>query len=262
MQPDISTHYVEKIYESIKWMVINYEIMPDQKIDINQLSEQLHVSCTPVREALNQLLKENLVVRGTRRGFYNRSIDLHEFQDLVVLRSTLTAGAVRLMFRTASTAAIDGLVQHWRQCSGAERLRNEHLQPLYNRILQLADNSEMLYTHDKIMERMSYLWMRILVCSSTQNRYFRFQSRLVSAIAARNVAHADTAIQNATLFEAKLSSELVKQSVLQLYTQKQNRKPHRHCDLAPPPRAGVYIKPSVMKRLAGTHTSSCSGQIT
>lgn len=223
MQGDISSHYVDKIYRSIKAMVVNFEVMPNQPILIGQLAERLHVSATPVREALNQLLKENLVVRGSGRGFYGRPIDAQEFQELLVMRGTLAAGGVRLMLRTALPDAIGNLVQQWRQCTGAERARNELVQPLYGRILQLADNREMLRMHDRTMERVSYLWKCIMTCDVTENRYFRFQRRLVEAIEARSVQRADTVINNATLFEARLGDDLVKQGLLQLHTKSQNR---------------------------------------
>jgi len=61
-------HYVERVYCEIKAMAISYELRPDEQINIHLLAQKLHVSVTPIREALNRLLNEDLNRPGIAGG--------------------------------------------------------------------------------------------------------------------------------------------------------------------------------------------------
>lgn len=59
----------ERVYETIKARVIAYEFPQGQRIYLEPIAEQLGVSTTPVREALNRLAAQNLVIKAPRKGF-------------------------------------------------------------------------------------------------------------------------------------------------------------------------------------------------
>ncbi len=59
----------ERVYEAIKARVIAYEFPEGERIYIERIAEQLGVSTTPVREALNRLAAQNLVIKAPRKGF-------------------------------------------------------------------------------------------------------------------------------------------------------------------------------------------------
>lgn len=59
----------ERVYEAIKARVIAYEFREGERIYIERIAEQLGVSTTPVREALNRLAARNLVIKAPRKGF-------------------------------------------------------------------------------------------------------------------------------------------------------------------------------------------------
>ncbi|HET6630071.1 MAG TPA: GntR family transcriptional regulator [Woeseiaceae bacterium] len=59
----------ERVYETIKARVIAYEFSEGERIYIERIAEQLGVSTTPVREALNRLAERNLVIKAPRKGF-------------------------------------------------------------------------------------------------------------------------------------------------------------------------------------------------
>lgn len=87
-------------------MLITCEIRPGASIHIADLADRLRVSPTPVREALNRLLVERLVIRNMERGFCSRSFDPVEQRDLVLVRAMLVTGAVRQLVGPSSKARI------------------------------------------------------------------------------------------------------------------------------------------------------------
>ena len=60
----------EQAYHQIRKQILNLEIQPNQRIVEQDLAEQLNISRTPIREAINQLVSEGLVRMVPRKGCY------------------------------------------------------------------------------------------------------------------------------------------------------------------------------------------------
>jgi DNA-binding GntR family transcriptional regulator len=88
--PDQSLEY--KVYQQIKDMMLNFDIVPGQRIVITELAEKLGVSRTPVKMALIMLSKEGFVDYAPRQSCYTihqysrEDLDnLHDFRVLLEL---------------------------------------------------------------------------------------------------------------------------------------------------------------------------------
>jgi DNA-binding GntR family transcriptional regulator len=87
---------VDYAYEEIWKRVIMIGGSEERRLSDVTLAEQLGMSRTPVRQALERLVQEGLVRSDPRRGFWTRTFtgqDIHEIYDL---RGALEALAVRL----------------------------------------------------------------------------------------------------------------------------------------------------------------------
>lgn len=90
MQPLIKVPTLSELaYESIKEQILLCRIRPGEKINIDQYSETLGVSTTPVREALSKLQQEGLVQYVPRTGWKISRISKQEFRKLQELKSLL-----------------------------------------------------------------------------------------------------------------------------------------------------------------------------
>ena len=93
MPERFESNKVELAYSRIKELVINAQFKPGEQLQITELSEQLDVSVTPVREALTRLLAEDLIVSVPNRGFFCKKLDvdelcaLYEFATMVLKHS-------------------------------------------------------------------------------------------------------------------------------------------------------------------------------
>ena len=79
----------EKVYIELKRMLFDYEIVPGQKLQCQDLAEKFNVSRTPVKDALNMLSKEGYVELRYNRGYYVAEIGLEEAQSLHDIREAL-----------------------------------------------------------------------------------------------------------------------------------------------------------------------------
>ena len=71
------------------------DLEPGSRVNIDELSRELQVSRTPIREALNRLASERLVLAEPYRGFRVAPLlDREELRDLFKARAVIETGAV------------------------------------------------------------------------------------------------------------------------------------------------------------------------
>jgi DNA-binding GntR family transcriptional regulator len=81
-------------YESIKRHILEGNLSHDARLTEETLSQQLGISKSPIREALNGLQNEGLIRIEPRRGAYLRRFSIKEVEDLYNLREALEVYAV------------------------------------------------------------------------------------------------------------------------------------------------------------------------
>ncbi|MGI6071112.1 MAG: GntR family transcriptional regulator [Blautia sp.] len=89
----------ELIYEEIKDKIINNELKPNDKLDIDYLSSSMGVSRTPVTNALKALQKDGYVVINPRSGSYVRELTKEEIEYIFDFREVLEGEVVRKVLR-------------------------------------------------------------------------------------------------------------------------------------------------------------------
>lgn len=87
---------VDYAYEEIWKHVIMIGGSEEQRLSDVTLSEQLGMSRTPVRQALERLVQEGLVRSDPRRGFWTSTFTVKDIHEIYDLRSALEMLAVRL----------------------------------------------------------------------------------------------------------------------------------------------------------------------
>ena len=115
LQP-VDSNFVlkDKIYESLKQAISAadiYQSDDEQRLDERQLSENLGVSRTPIREALCRLEQEGLVRTIPRRGAFIVRKSKHEILEMITVWAALESMAARLAAKQASTKELATLRQ-------------------------------------------------------------------------------------------------------------------------------------------------------
>ena len=83
---DSRDNTASKILDSLKNDIISGEYLPKQKLHIKTLKEKYNVGTSPLREALSQLMANDLVVSKNQRGFYVSDISLEDLTDIYQTR--------------------------------------------------------------------------------------------------------------------------------------------------------------------------------
>lgn len=100
----------DRVYAILRGRIIDLALPPGERLGIERLSRDLDVSPTPVREALNRLTSEGLVVQEPYRGFkVSELLDPRELDDLLVARSIIETEAAESAASNRSAADLERL---------------------------------------------------------------------------------------------------------------------------------------------------------
>lgn len=87
---------VERAYDAIRAAIVRREVAPGARLHQDELAARLHVSRTPVREALRRLAGEGLVESRSNRGFYAADFGLDAVYRRLEVRALLEPQIARL----------------------------------------------------------------------------------------------------------------------------------------------------------------------
>lgn len=105
----------EKAYRAIEERIVRLELAPGRLISESSLSRQLRIGRTPIREALQRLAQERMVIIMPRRGIFVAEIDVATQLRLLELRRVLE----RLLARSAARRATVAERERFRVLAGA-----------------------------------------------------------------------------------------------------------------------------------------------
>ena len=84
------------VYQQIKLMISNKDLLPGQKINKKELAHTLGVSQTPVQDSIVRLVQEGLFEDRKSEGIYVRVFTNKDMKDLFALRAGIEGIALRL----------------------------------------------------------------------------------------------------------------------------------------------------------------------
>ncbi|MDX2003685.1 MAG: GntR family transcriptional regulator [Meiothermus sp.] len=90
------TRVVDTVRGALRDAILEGRLAPGQKLSVPELSRQLGVSRSPVREAILQLVAEGLAVELPRRGVLVAEFGLQDVAHIFEVREALEVASVRL----------------------------------------------------------------------------------------------------------------------------------------------------------------------
>lgn len=114
----------DQVYARLRAQIMNLRLEPGRRLNIDQLSRELRVSATPIREALNRLASERVVQTEPFRGFrVERLLNRDEIRDLFDARAVIEIGAISTSVERLGTDDHDrlaALVEETQTIAGAD----------------------------------------------------------------------------------------------------------------------------------------------
>lgn len=86
---DFNSTIIEKIYNILKKRIINLEFKFNQKLNVKEMAQQFGVSQTPIRDALNNLVKDELVIVKPRIGYFIMNLTKKDLCEIFEARKMI-----------------------------------------------------------------------------------------------------------------------------------------------------------------------------
>lgn len=153
---------VDRAYERIKARSVAFSFKPGERINEVALAGDLGVSRTPLREALNRLVAEQLIDFRPGKGFFCRELDVQAVFALYELRAVLEVAAVRV----ACERATDERIAEVKAALYAEGLSyqgrtirevTEYDEAFHIGLAELSGNREFVRQLQQINERIRFI---------------------------------------------------------------------------------------------------------
>lgn len=155
-----------RVLDRIRSDIFTCEIPPGAEIRETELAEKYEVSKSPVREALQRLEFEGLVETLPRKGHRVTPISISDASDILEMRETLEAAAVRRMINECEDAQLKPL-DRWRDAdtSSIEAFA-EYNRDFHIALADLCGNGRLA----EDVRRLMYSYDRLCVVSLSQIR--------------------------------------------------------------------------------------------
>lgn len=93
----------EEAYEAIREAILDGTLALGERLDDQKLQDWLHISRTPIRDALNQLARDGLVVIRAQSHTSVIEPDPHRAAEIVQTLGTVMGGVIRITLPAATT---------------------------------------------------------------------------------------------------------------------------------------------------------------
>lgn len=196
----IKVNYVDRVYVQLRKMITEHQVKPNEQLLIANLSIRLNVSTTPIREALNRLLNEKLVVKGRNRGFFICDMNEQEQRELIVLREALLLWVMRL-YLSKPDGILQNLIhkkkQDFLQTNEAHQKTNIILldKELFNLIFDAVPNTELRHIYHNCMARCGYVWHTFIGHGQHVEFYREHYQTLLAALWRQDLRQCEHIIQ-------------------------------------------------------------------
>lgn len=165
-QPMMESRPIREIaYEVLKHAIITGEIPAGERIVETDYAERLHISRTPLREALRKLERDGLVEYVLRRGVVVRAFTIADVEEIYTIRNSLELLTLPAIIQKATAEDIADLRARLNQMDQLMKDRNyDELSPItrafhrqltslcgQNRILRVIESQDEFITRFSAM---------------------------------------------------------------------------------------------------------------
>ena len=221
-----SADSVEKVYEKVKLLAIDYHFRPGERVNEVELAGQLGVSRTPVREALNRLSKDGFMSFVPNRGFYARDITPEGVRELYEVRMVIEQATFRFACQRASDEEIAATTAIWEEVSQKQQDVSEISdwstiaqadERFHMEIAHISKNSQLYDMLDSLDSLIRFFRRIDLETPSRRNNAYLEHVEIISALRQRDVQKGMSLIERHVSLSSEHAVEGTKEGLARIY---------------------------------------------
>ncbi|WP_119307635.1 GntR family transcriptional regulator [Cohaesibacter haloalkalitolerans] len=210
------------VFSAVREMAIEFRFMPGAKINETELAEELGVSRTPIREALNRLVTEDLIDFRKNYGFFCRTLDLEDVLHLAEAYKTFHLSILPIVFARAGKEEVEALLASTQQMAAhgndmppCEMARAD--QAFLHDITMLTKNPVMVQINGSISARIRFLRKVMLEGYVCKRAYFRNQQSVLELILAGDEQEATRVFSDYLTIDASEAEKALARGLGRIY---------------------------------------------
>ena len=190
----------EWAYKHIKEQVFDNELKPGSQLNIEELSKEMNISRTPIREALLRLKQNGFVVSFSNVGFFVRAITRDDFEDIFELRQLIESYATVKFVEQCTEDKLQGLLDVHKQCvkeaeAGNVKAFNEYDIRLHDMLIRCLGNKKICDVYDNVADLLYRLRVYALNSSENITHSLKEHENLIRAIERKDIAGSKLAME-------------------------------------------------------------------
>ena len=189
----------EYVHQQLKRSILDGAYRAGERIRESDVTAQLAVSRTPVREAFRRLQSEGLLKFEPQRGVVVAELDRQEVAELYAMRQFMEGFAARLAAQHATDSEIQAIEYILKQTKIVHDKIHEFNQinwELHNAIYAAAHNRFLIRLFEALSASMSLLQGAKYIPSDRPSKLYEEHRKIVEAIKRRDPDAADAAAQS------------------------------------------------------------------
>jgi DNA-binding GntR family transcriptional regulator len=187
-------------YERLREMIVTLALEPGAPIDERALMERLGVGRTPLREGIQRLTHEGLIVQSPRRGRWVAPLSVTDLGQMIETRRLLEPQVARLAAVRVSPNQVERLGT---LLGKAERLLERHDfagcvfldQAFHTGVAEASGNRHLIRMTDQILHELVRYWFASFVRVGHLGDIFPHHRTLLAAVAAHDADAAERLAQ-------------------------------------------------------------------
>lgn len=184
----------ERAYQAIKNRIIKTELSPGEVIQEARLMKELGFGRTPIREALNRLKSDDLVVVKPRRGIFVSELTITDLSQIFEVRIKLEALAVRLACKRITPKqlkTLENLADEYLKVKDADKEKMIELDSNFHALLREATNNRFLIANLEYYYNLSLrIWYLALPRTAADDLDVEAHCEIFEAISKNDVEEA------------------------------------------------------------------------
>ncbi len=152
----------EKVYHHLRHRILHHQYRSGEWLQEKEIAEKLHVSRSPVREALHMLVKEGLATEIPQKGVWVRTLCEKDVEEIFALRILLEGDAIkrigRQLLEEDAAALKECLSREYAAYRDQDDPWGETLtEGLHAVVVRLGKNSTAIGIHEKLCSMLTLL---------------------------------------------------------------------------------------------------------
>ncbi len=184
----------DQAYAQVKQMVFDFALMPGDRFSETELAQQVQVSRTPLRAALQRLAREGFLQLLPKQGWQVAPLDFDVMDELYDLRILIECEAARQLAEGEQRPQLQALAETWLRPPAEREADAAAVGALDERfhalLVQGSGNREMARVHQEITERIRIIRRLDFTKPARVDATYDEHARILGAITRRRADEA------------------------------------------------------------------------